>query len=56
MFFTDIPAYPFIPTKEQIEIAKARGYSVAMLDFGDIPDELKQDSSIKIIQIDDKKI
>lgn len=48
MFYTDFPAYDFIPTNEQLDQVRKSGYKIAIVDFGDVPLELKTDQ-VKII-------
>lgn len=51
MFYSDYIAYRFIPTKEECKIVLNRGYKIAILDFGDIPDYLRIEQSIIKIPI-----
>jgi 4-amino-4-deoxy-L-arabinose transferase len=51
MFFTPAIAYNFIPTKEQIRIAKKKGYSIAIVDNDLLPDYLAIDNTISKIKL-----
>jgi 4-amino-4-deoxy-L-arabinose transferase len=51
MFYTDHVAYGFIPDKMQIEKIKSLNYKIAILDKGDLPEFIRQDASIMIIQL-----
>lgn len=46
MFYTDNIAYHGIPTEQQIRDVKEKGYKVAILDFGNLPDYIVADSEI----------
>jgi 4-amino-4-deoxy-L-arabinose transferase-like glycosyltransferase len=56
MFYTDYAAYSFIPTPEQISIIKKRGYKIAILDFGDLPDYIRKDKEITMIKFNCSKV
>ena len=51
MFYTGYPAYNFIPSKEQYDDLKQKGRTIAVfkLTDGELPDYLKNDSSLIII-------
>ncbi len=52
MFYTGLPAYNFIPTKEQYDDLKSKGRTIALFKLkkaDELPDYLKNDSSIIII-------
>ncbi len=55
MFFTDFIAYPFIPSNEQIEQVKNKGYHVAIVDLGNIPDSVLNDESILVVNLEMNK-
>ncbi|WP_157446898.1 ArnT family glycosyltransferase [Cytophaga aurantiaca] len=50
MFYTDFIAYSFVPSKEQIEKVKSKGYKIAVLDRNDLPPYILEDKTIKIVQ------
>lgn len=50
MFFTDVVAYGFIPSKEQIKTVKSKGYAIAVLDSKDLPAFIVEDKSIRVLQ------
>jgi hypothetical protein len=52
MFFTHAMAYDFIPTNEQISIFKKKGFSIAIVDNGLLPDDIVIDSTISKIKLD----
>jgi hypothetical protein len=51
MFYTGYPAYNFIPSKEQYDDLKQKGRTIAVFKLrdGELPDYLKNDSSLIII-------
>ncbi len=56
MFYTDYPAYWFIPDKDQVAAVKNKGYKIAILDFGDLPDYILADKTITKIKVNARKI
>jgi len=56
MFYTEYPAYWFIPDEGQILLLKNKGYKIAILDFGDLPDYIMSDTDITKIKFDVRKI
>jgi len=51
MFYSDYIAYRYIPTKEECQMVTSRGYKIAILDFGEIPEYILNDQSIIKIPI-----
>ncbi len=54
MFYTDLTAYDYIPTEEQIASVRSSGYDVAVLDIGNLPEYIRIDKDIDLIQISSK--
>lgn len=52
MFYTNYIAYPYIPTKEDIEIIKNKSYKIAILDLGNLPQFIIGDKEILKIKIE----
>jgi 4-amino-4-deoxy-L-arabinose transferase len=46
MFYSDYIAYRFIPTESQCKEVIAKGYKIAILDFGEIPDYILSNPEI----------
>ena len=46
MFYSDYIAYRFIPSKEQCNEVIGKGYKIAILDFGNLPDYIINDKTI----------
>jgi 4-amino-4-deoxy-L-arabinose transferase len=46
MFYTDYTAYDFIPTEKQCSLVINKGYKIAVIDFGDLPDYLINNKDI----------
>lgn len=51
MFYTNNIAYNFIPDESQIKFVKEKGYNVAVLNIGILPNYIMQDTSIIKINI-----
>jgi 4-amino-4-deoxy-L-arabinose transferase-like glycosyltransferase len=51
MFYGGYTAYHFIPTEEQVKTVEDKGYKVAVIDFGNLPDYLKNDDDILKIPV-----
>ncbi len=49
MFYANVSAYPFIPTREQINQAKSRGFKIFIYNDSRIPTEILKDSSVTIL-------
>jgi len=50
MFYCNFTAYPFMPTKEQINLAVEKGYSVYILDSPAITSEIRNNKNITILK------
>ncbi|MCB0479140.1 MAG: glycosyltransferase family 39 protein [Crocinitomicaceae bacterium] len=50
MFFTGLRAYDYLPKKEWIPELKSKNYKIAVMQNGDLPDYIKNDPEILIIQ------
>lgn len=50
MFYTGYIAYDFIPGKEQLEKIKQQPYEIAVQDNGNLPDYIRNDNEITIIE------
>jgi hypothetical protein len=50
MFYSDYLGYYGLPNKEQINIAKQKGYKIAILDNGNLPPEITSNKDYLIIQ------
>lgn len=51
MFYTDITAYNFIPSKEQIQKVRHLDKKVAVLDMGNLPSHILEDKDITILHV-----
>ena len=51
MFFTNHRAFSFVPSHEQLVIAKKTNTNIAILDLGNLPDYINSDKSIKKIDV-----
>ncbi|MDE3059143.1 MAG: glycosyltransferase family 39 protein [Bacteroidota bacterium] len=49
MFYANVSAYPFIPTREQIRQAKSRGFKVFIYNDVRIPAEFRTDTTVTIL-------
>lgn len=49
MYYTDYPAYNFVPSYEQYEDLKKKGRTIALFKTEEIPEYLKNDSTVIII-------
>jgi 4-amino-4-deoxy-L-arabinose transferase len=50
MFYCNFTAYPFIPSKEQIQIAVEKGYSVYIFDGPSITAEIRNNKNITVLK------
>ena len=50
MFYTNVTAYSFIPTKEQLQLAIDKGFVVYVFDDPSLPSELRNNKNIFIIK------
>jgi 4-amino-4-deoxy-L-arabinose transferase len=50
MFYCNFTAYPFMPSKEQIQIAVEKGYSVYIFDNPSITSEIRNNKNISVIK------
>lgn len=46
MFYTDHIAYDFIPSEQQLATVLSKGYTPVIIDFGNIPDYIKNNKNI----------
>ena len=51
MFFTNHRAFSFVPSHEQLVIAKKTNTNIAILDLGNLPDYINSDKSIRKIDV-----
>jgi 4-amino-4-deoxy-L-arabinose transferase-like glycosyltransferase len=49
MFYADVTAYPFIPSREQIRQAVRQGYAAYILDGPALPADIRTDTDISVI-------
>lgn len=50
MFYTDVVAYPQVPSKKEMIQLKNSGYSIAIVDDGHLPDYIIEDREVKLIR------
>lgn len=48
MFYADFIAYKTLPDLDQVQRLKQLGYSIVVLDFGNIPENLRQSKQIHV--------
>jgi hypothetical protein len=51
MFYTDYVAYEFLPTEQQIAVARSKNYKIAVYDNGALPDFIVQDKDVLKIKL-----
>jgi 4-amino-4-deoxy-L-arabinose transferase-like glycosyltransferase len=56
MYFTDHVVYGFIPNKSEIAQVKSKNRQIAILNLGNLPAFIKNDSTIKILDVKDKEL
>ena len=49
MFYADVTAYPFVPTREQIQQARGKGFAVFIFDNSLLPSDIRSDSTVTIL-------
>ena len=53
MFFTNYLAYPWLASEADRNNLKANGYKIAIVDWGEIPKELRADKSIVFLPVEE---